>query len=193
MFAPDPGKWAMTVEAPNTNIRSYNLIAKQPPGLLSLVVRSCRMVEPEGTIQSPRTVGQALRGMTLDTAAILGGAVVIAIGSIGPWATSPLTSESGTSGDGVITLIAAALIALAAFMRGRTLPFLLVLVAGGTGVYDAIHIHDRLARVTFGGVQIDHVGWGVYAVIIGAVITLVGVAKRPRTDHPTLEPPETAP
>ena len=42
------------------------------------------------------------------------GAVLMALGSIGPWATSPFSSVSGTSGDGVITLVAAAVLAVLA-------------------------------------------------------------------------------
>jgi hypothetical protein len=40
------------------------------------------------------------------------------------------------------------------------------------GIYDAIHIHHVAAQVRFGGVQLDHVGWGVYVVVAGAVIAL---------------------
>jgi hypothetical protein len=117
--------------------------------------------------------------MTLDTAALVGGAVLIAIGSVGPWATSPLTSASGTSGDGVITLIAAVLIAGAAlFTASRGLLGLLIVVAGGVGIYDLIHEHNKLQSVTLGGVQIDHVGWGLYVVVVGALIALGGLVKR---------------
>jgi len=123
----------------------------------------------------------------LDTAAMLGGAVLVAIGSIGPWATSPLTSASGTSGDGVITLIAALILGAAAVLtKGRTIAGLATLVAGGVGIYDFIHIENKLKTVTFAGVQIDHVGWGVYVVIVGAVIALGGVLRRQRGPRLTL-------
>jgi hypothetical protein len=134
---------------------------------------------PARPATAPTTVGQAFGQMTLDTAALVGGAVLIAIGSVGPWATSPLTSASGTSGDGVITLIAAVLIAGAAlFTASRGLLGLLIVVAGGVGIYDLIHEHNKLQSVTLGGVQIDHVGWGLYVVVVGALIALGGLVKR---------------
>jgi hypothetical protein len=117
--------------------------------------------------------------MTLPTAALLGGAALIAIGSVGPWATSPLASASGTSGDGVFTLIGALLIAGAAlFTQGRGLLVILIVIVGAIGIYDFIHEHDKLRSVTLDGVQIDHVGWGLYVVVIGSVIALGGLVKR---------------
>ena len=110
---------------------------------------------------------------------MLGGAVLVAIGSVAPWATSPLTSANGTSGDGVITLIAAVVLgAVAVATRaGRVLELLAILVAGGVGIYDFIHIHQAVQSATFDGVQVDHVGWGLYVVIIGAVVALGGMLK----------------
>jgi hypothetical protein len=109
-------------------------------------------------------------------AAALGFAAVI-IGSIGPWATSPLSSASGFDGDGKITAIAGVIgLVLIAGKRPGFAP-LMALVAIGVGIYDAIHIHDRLRHVTLFGAQIDHVGWGVYVVIGGAVIAAVSAFK----------------
>jgi Short C-terminal domain len=110
------------------------------------------------------------------------------IGSIGPWATSPLSSASGFQGDGKITAVAA-VIGLAAIATKRTgLATLAALVALAVGVYDAIHIHDRLRSVTLFGAQVDHVGWGVYVVIIGAAVAAVGAYKsRTRDDKPAID------
>ena len=135
---------------------------------------------------SPPTLGNALGQMTLDRAAMLGGGVLVAIGSVGPWATSPLVSVSGTSGDGVITLIAAIVLGIVAMLPNKHvfLASLAVLVAGGVGIYDLIHISHTLQSATLGGVQIDHVGWGLYVVVVGAVIALAGLLKmrgRPAT------------
>jgi hypothetical protein len=130
------------------------------------------MSEPQ---PQPRTVGDALSGMRVDRAAMLGGAVLAVIGSIGPWVTSPLSSASGTDGDGVITLIAALVFGVAALRtRGlRGLALIAILVTGGVAIYDLIHIGNEVRRITFGGAQIDHVGWGVYVVIAGAVVALL--------------------
>ena len=109
------------------------------------------------------------------------GAVLIAVGSIGPWATSPFSSASGTSGDGVITLVAAVVLAVLAVAPNRfaIFAFLVILVAGGVGIYDFFHIRNELHSFTIGGVQVDHVGWGLYVVVVGVVITVGGVLKRP--------------
>ena len=153
----------------------------------ALVCRFCAHrfdapLEDAGNNAAPAPVAavQAIAQMTLDSVVMVVGAVFIAIGSIGPWATSPITSASGTSGDGVITLIAAIVLAGAAILsNGRILACLAILVAGGVGIYDLIHIHDRLQSVTLGGVQLDHVGWGLYVIVVGAVIALGGLLKRP--------------
>lgn len=47
----------------------------------------------------------------------------------------------------------------------------------GFGLYEAFHIQHALAKVTFNGVQIDHVGWGVYAVIVGAFGALLALYR----------------
>lgn len=124
--------------------------------------------------------GQTLGQLTTDRVLLLVGAVVAAIGSVGPWATSPLSSASGTDGDGVITLIAAivlGLVALVAARGARGLMLIAIVVTGGVGIYDAIHIHNEVAATTLNGTQLDHVGWGVYVVIVGAVIGLIGWIK----------------
>jgi hypothetical protein len=149
-------------------------------------------IDPPAVTPEPppaqKTVGQALGQMTLPTAALLGGAALIAIGSVGPWATSPLSSASGTTGDGVITLIGALLIAGGTlFTSGRSLLLILILIVGGIGIYDFIHEHDKLRAITLDGVQIDHIGWGLYVVVIGAVVALGGLAKRaPNTARASL-------
>ena len=155
------------------------------------------MSEPEGagppavtpeTPRAPKTVGEAFAQMTLPTAALLGGAGLVAIGSIGPWVTSPLASASGTSGDGVFTLIGAVLIVGATlFTTGRRLLLALILIVGAIGIYDFVHEHDKVRSVTLDGLQIYHVGWGLYLVVIGAVIALAGLVKRaPETPRVSL-------
>jgi ABC-type transporter Mla maintaining outer membrane lipid asymmetry permease subunit MlaE len=79
---------------------------------------------------------------------------------------------------------------------GSRLAFVAILVAGGVGIYDLIHTSNRLRSVTFDGTQIDHVGWGLYVVVGGAVIALIGLMKgrsvtprsvsvAPETDEPS--------
>ena len=56
---------------------------------------------------------------------------------------------------------------LRAHPAGAAIACVLILAVG---IYDAVHIHNAVAKVTFTGVQLDHVGWGVYAVIAGAIL-----------------------
>jgi hypothetical protein len=131
----------------------------------------------------PLTAGVTASGVTC----ALGFAAVI-IGSIGPWATSPLSSASGFTGDGKITAIAAVIGIFLIFRKAPRTATLMALVALGIGIYDAIHINERLRNVTLLGAQIDHVGWGVYVVIGGAVIAAVAALKsRTGDDKPAVE------
>lgn len=126
-----------------------------------------------------RTLGQALSGIEMSTAAMLGGLALVAIGSVGPWVTASLGSQGGLNGDGKWTILLAAVAAFILVRRGEPdiRAGLICMVILGLGVYDAAHIQHVLARVTVLGTQIDHVGWGVYAVIVGALVTL-GVMVR---------------
>src|SRR5205823_5735399 len=110
--------------------------------------------------------------------AILGGLALVIVGSLGPWATSPLSSASGTSGDGKWTILLALIALFVLWRSGRRawIPLaILAIVIAAIGVADAIRIHHELAKVTLFGRQIDSVGWSVYAVIVGAVVTLVAL------------------
>jgi hypothetical protein len=129
--------------------------------------------DPQGPAGAPgRTIGQLIAGMDVWTAGVLGALVLVVIGSFGPWVTSPLSSASGANGDGKWTALLA-LIAAVQLVRGHRggAAIACVLIAA-VAIYDAIHINHAVANVRFAGVQLDHVGWGVYVVIAGAVIAL---------------------
>lgn len=103
--------------------------------------------------------------------------MLVVVGSIGPWVTAPLGSSSGLNGDGKWTVLLAVLGAvqlLRGHPAGATIARVLILA---TGIYDAIHIHSVVAKATFSGVQLDHVGWGVYAVIAGAILGLLALYR----------------
>lgn len=119
-----------------------------------------------------RTIGQALAGMDVLTAGALGGLLLVAVGSIAPWVTTPFGSASGTNGDGKSTLILAAFGAFLVLRRQRVGTAIDCLLILGIGVYEGVHIHHAVARTTLFGRQLDHVGWGVYVVIAGALLTL---------------------
>jgi hypothetical protein len=144
----------------------------------------------------------ARSGWRPGTIAMVVGALVLAVGSIGPWAeiSAGFFSQSvnGTDGDGTITLVAAILILVIAVVTASTnaksglvvIALLAAMIAGGTGIIDAIDVRNRasdLADVT--RFADAHVGWGLWATIGGAAVALVGAFLRARelagtTVHP---------
>ncbi|MEX2274343.1 MAG: hypothetical protein WEA10_02095 [Actinomycetota bacterium] len=114
------------------------------------------------------------------------GAVVMAIGSVLPWATISIQaaerSIGGLDGDGVITVICAVLVALAALVWltgrgwGRVLGFILAIVAGGVAVYDLVNITDTASdlSVVLEGFAEVSAGIGIWLVVAGAVIAIIG-------------------
>jgi hypothetical protein len=112
------------------------------------------------------------------TSAVMGlGLLIVVIGSVAPWVTSPFVSASGTDADGKITIGLAVLTFLVLVLVHGTwrlyLVGLLALGISGLGLYEFIHIHHGVVKATVFGHQIAHVGWGVYAVICGGLITSV--------------------
>jgi hypothetical protein len=57
----------------------------------------------------------------------------------------------------------------------------LSLILIGFGVFEAIHIHDKVSQVTLFGQQVADVGWGVYALIAGGVLAFLGSWQAART------------
>lgn len=116
-----------------------------------------------------------------------GGFALAVVGSLGPWVTAPLGSVSGTSGDGQWTVLLAVGGILTLWFHGHQ-PITLAAVAStlilALGVYNAIHIHHAIAGVTVLGHQVDHVGWGVYVVILGATATLVALVRARQNEKP---------
>lgn len=117
---------------------------------------------------------------------MIAGAVVIAIGSVLPWASVTVQaverSIGGLDGDGVLTLVGAVLIALAALVwltgRGsaRIVGIILAALAGAIAVYDLVNINDTakdLSVVSEGFAEAS-AGIGIWIVVAGAVIALIG-------------------
>ncbi len=129
------------------------------------------------------TVADAFGRLRLSTLVAVVGFAVVAVGSIGPWGTVGALSVSGTKGDGVITLVCAAVGVLAlALGRGRTVAAIIAgvaaVVALVTAGYDTVHIAYEASQITLFGVQLVHAGWGVYVVVIGAAIACGALAMR---------------
>jgi hypothetical protein len=119
-------------------------------------------------------------GVDAYTVGAYAGLALVAVGSIGPWITTPLASVGGLDRDGKWTILLAAFAAFQLWHWGRygkglaAIACALILAAG---IYDAIDIHDKAAKITLYGTQLAHVGWGVYAVIAGAALTLAVLWK----------------
>lgn len=129
-----------------------------------------------------RTVGEFVSSNTVMAAGISLGLVLCVVASIAPWATSQVDSASGLDGDGRITIGIAAL-ALVLLLVRDSAPALatLSLILVGFGIFEAIHIHDKVSKVTLFGQQVVHVGWGVYVLIAGGVLAFLGSWQAART------------
>ena len=112
----------------------------------------------------------------------LGGAIALFIGSFLPWASVDTVfgsvSKNGTSGDGVFTIIGAALIALLAFpavkqpvARGRVLAA--CVVAGLALLVCVVDIVDVNRIADEAGAEID-VGFGLWLCAVGAAAAVIG-------------------
>lgn len=108
-------------------------------------------------------------------------AAIAAIGSIGPWATLGVFTTNGTEGDGVVTLIAMASVALFAGISlangpnvsRAVLTVLVGLVATAISLYNLVNIGDAQTDV-FDVAVSPSIGWGLWLTFLGSVVTLVG-------------------
>ena len=132
---------------------------------------------PTAPIQSAPTDSSISQGRaSLQSWVLLGSGIVLALGSLLPWVTASTVfgsiSKDGTSGDGVITLICAAIIVILAIMMlrrnvamGWTVGGGIVsVVALGVSVYDAstLPLGNQYASV--------QVGFGLWLCIIASVV-----------------------
>lgn len=114
---------------------------------------------------------------TITPRAIWGWATValLAVGSIGPWVTFGPFSASGTSGDGVVTIIVAALAAvLIGIGKAPIGVAVLGLLALATGIYDVTQVSSS-GNEYFSAT----VGWGlILATLASASLVGWGVVTR---------------
>lgn len=115
----------------------------------------------------PRTLGHGYGGTTAGMITALGFIVAI-VGSVGPW-VAHVVGSSGFQLQGKVTAaIAVAGIVLLFWGRGAVKIMMLVaMVELALGGYEYVHLHSIFGQA---------VGWGVYAVIAGAVLAAGGTA-----------------
>jgi len=124
----------------------------------------------------PRTVAESLGGTRATKAGAIVGLVLLAVGSIGPWANVLAISVNGTRGDGKMTLTMAT-ISVCAVLVGRkgplalatTLTVVCVLIVG----YDLVHVERAVGHTTLLAVS---AGWGLYVALAGAIVALFALA-----------------
>jgi drug/metabolite transporter (DMT)-like permease len=139
---------------------------------------------------------------------VLGSALLMAIGAIGPWAKALFVSVSGLDGDGWFVLIAAVVIVAMTLIHlrrhaGRSRrpwwPFAVALVAGviaaATAIYDANNVQREISNSDLEGVA--SVGWGLWldcvASVSAAVAVIAAFLKRNEGAPPVAVPPVDAP
>lgn len=138
-----------------------------------------------------------MSGLPLRLWWIAASALLVCIGSFGPWAKVLFVSAGGLDGDGWITLVAglAALALLAVYARAASRPrpswpLLAVLVAGAiataVGLYDWVNIETAIDDELFSDAV--SVGWGLVLVTFaGASLVLaaaVTLARRSAESSP---------
>jgi hypothetical protein len=115
----------------------------------------------------------------------IAGCAAVVVGSLGPWATLATAigdvSIAGTSGDGALTIVAA-LVAAGGFATSfwwmRWLGALTALIVGA---YDWRHLRSRIADVNAStDAARASVGWGLWVVVIGALVATVAAFAVPR-------------
>lgn len=131
------------------------------------------------------------------------GAVLVVIGSIGPWATIADSGVGGLDGDGWITLVlallaggfAAAVFApapVARIMRWLVLPWTLIaLLVAVIDIVDISSTSSEFSNQFSDDVFTLSVGWGLWLVLAGSIITLVAAVALMIAPMPT--PPRHTP
>ena len=95
---------------------------------------------------------------------------VLAIGSLGPWATIGPFSKGGTEGDGVLTLIGAGLVALALWRWSTTNSRKILIAALVVAVLSALVAVYDAVDVPGDGVSL---GWGLILALIASIALTV--------------------
>jgi len=166
-----PGPWVREPEAPPTS----------PLGV------------GEQTAQHP-TSGDEHRAMVhpIEWAVVIGGAILVAIGSVLPWASVAVPfngqlSIPGTEGDGMFTLVLAFVVILLGVvgLNGRLGAGVTVAALGGSVVALITAVIDLSDLTRIGGTDVTlfgsrlegpSLGVGLVLVVIGAGVSIVGTA-----------------
>jgi hypothetical protein len=115
------------------------------------------------------------------TLAVTAGFGAVIVGSMGPWVVAgPLSTVSGFDGYGRFTLVAAVIGIFLELVQQQGWAMVLGVAAAAIGIYHAIDVHDTLAHERVFALDVGHVGWGLYAVIVGGVIATIGASSSRR-------------
>jgi hypothetical protein len=132
-------------------------------------------------------------GITRGTWLAISGAGALIIGAVSPWAEvlGGALSVKGTSGDGKLVLLIAGAAILALALKRKWVPYLIAgLLSGAIAVYHVVDIQNSIGsdERAFGA----SVGWGLYAVLVGAALLLASAYFRrsdSRGPKPSAHPP----
>jgi hypothetical protein len=124
----------------------------------------------------------AASGITNDHWRIIGyiAAGLILIGSFLPWASITTgfgrIDVAGTDGDGKLTAIGAAVIALGFVLRNRWLLFIAIVAVGVVAALDYVDVSNRVGDVA-SDFATASVGIGLYMIILGAIGAFVAALQ----------------
>jgi hypothetical protein len=133
------------------------------------------------------------------------GAVLVIIGAFLPWVKVAFISAAGTDGDGVITLIIAAIAGVLILVRLNNWSAILCLlvclgglIISGIAIYDMINIQDKIdsargqSELASAFLSSARIGEGLYATLAGGVAMVIGGVLGARYS-PIAAPAATAP
>jgi Protein of unknown function (DUF2510) len=142
--------------------------------------------------------GAATGGRSNGALILLIGAAALIVGALLPWATASAgfisVSKAGTDGDGVITLVLGAVIALFALFAWKPQSHQLAVIvgvgaglaAGGVAIYDIVNVSNAVNTAQSRSTLVHaSVGSGLYVTAVGAAIAIVGaLVKNGETKKP---------
>jgi hypothetical protein len=134
------------------------------------------------TEATPETRVSVPLSVTRRTALALAGAVIIIVGALGPWAQvlgGILSVKGSATGDGKLVMAVGAAVILSRILKRGAVPLAIGgITAGAVAIYYIANIQSKIdadAR-EFGAA----VGWGLYAILVGAVLLLAAAATKER-------------
>ena len=134
-------------------------------------------VTPSSTWESPRIL-------------VAAGAAAVIFGSLMPWVSISTgfgsITKNGIEGDGVITLIAGAVVLVLVFVGKYVGSLIVSALATALLIFEIVDVNRAIDDID-SDFATASVGWGLWLSTVGAVIALIAsfIVRRPRANSPS--------